>query len=209
MEAIDGKEIRMINHLQEQKQLIRRQMREKIRSQSVIDKKESSIKCIGHLESLKEWTMATRIFGYAPMPSEMDIWPALISAQKSGKEVCLPRFRSDIDGYEFCLVRDLEKDTVPGILGIREPLPHCENCLTNRLDLILIPGIAFDRHGRRLGRGKGYYDRLLANKAGLKCGIAFDYQICDELPIEPHDCILDCILTPTRWFIAGHETVLK
>ena len=199
----------MNTQVREQKQLIRQRMRSEIRSQSLIDKKGSSEQCVSHLMHLKEWTLSKRIIGYAPMPSELDIWPALISAQKSGKEVCLPRFLTDIDGYEFCLVRDLEKDTIPGILGIREPLPHCEKCLTNRLDLILIPGIAFDRHGRRLGRGKGYYDRLLANKAGLKCGIAFDYQICDELPIEPHDCILDCILTPTRWFIAGHETVLK
>ena len=69
----------------------------------------------------------------------------------------------------------------------------------NRLDFVLVPGIAFDLQGRRLGRGKGYYDRLLAEVRGKTCGVAFDEQIVDEIPVEPHDIHVNCILTPTRW----------
>jgi 5-formyltetrahydrofolate cyclo-ligase len=65
--------------------------------------------------------------------------------------------------------------------------------------LVLVPGVAFDSHGRRLGRGKGFYDQLLAFVRGTKCGVAFDEQIVPEIPIEPHDVRLNCILTPTRW----------
>jgi len=65
--------------------------------------------------------------------------------------------------------------------------------------LILIPGIAFDLHGRRLGRGKGFYDRLLTEIRGVKCGIAFDEQIVEKIPVEPHDVRMDFILTPTRF----------
>jgi 5-formyltetrahydrofolate cyclo-ligase len=65
--------------------------------------------------------------------------------------------------------------------------------------LVLVPGVAFDLRGRRLGRGKGFYDRLLADAGGLKCGVAFDEQIVTEIPVEPHDVSVDCILTPTRW----------
>jgi len=65
--------------------------------------------------------------------------------------------------------------------------------------LIVAPGIAFDLRGRRLGRGKGFYDRLLANAAGVKCGICFDEQLLAEIPVEPHDVALDFIATPTRW----------
>jgi 5-formyltetrahydrofolate cyclo-ligase len=69
----------------------------------------------------------------------------------------------------------------------------------NRLDLILVPGLAFDLNGRRLGKGKGYYDRLLAGVSGIKCGVAFDEQVVSEVPAGPHDVRVNCILTPTRW----------
>ena len=69
----------------------------------------------------------------------------------------------------------------------------------NRLDFILVPGVAFDLHGRRLGRGRGYYDILLAKVRGTTCGVAFDEQIVREVPVEPHDSDVNCILTPTRW----------
>ena len=69
-----------------------------------------------------------------------------------------------------------------------------------RLDLVLVPGVAFDLHGRRLGRGRGYYDRLLSQVGGRTCGVAFDEQVVSEVPVEAHDVLLNCILTPTRWF---------
>jgi 5-formyltetrahydrofolate cyclo-ligase len=69
----------------------------------------------------------------------------------------------------------------------------------NEIDLILVPGIAFDEGGRRIGRGKGYYDRLLTHVRGLKCGVAFDCQVETDLPSESHDISVDALLTPTRW----------
>ena len=101
--------------------------------------------------------------------------------------------------YVVCEVRDPEKDIRVGQFGIREPADGCAELSLNRLDLILAPGIAFDLHGRRLGRGKGFYDQLLAVVRGTTCGVAFDQQIVGEIPIEPHDVHLNCILTPTRW----------
>ena len=77
--------------------------------------------------------------------------------------------------------------------------PTCAPALLNSLDLVLVPGVAFDLHGRRLGRGKGYYDQLLAGVCGTTCGVAFDEQIVREVPLEPHDVLMNCILTPTRW----------
>ncbi|HLP77584.1 MAG TPA: 5-formyltetrahydrofolate cyclo-ligase, partial [Candidatus Paceibacterota bacterium] len=76
---------------------------------------------------------------------------------------------------------------------------HCAPVSLNQLDLVLVPGVAFDACGRRLGRGKGFYDRLLADTRGIKCGVAFDEQIVTGIPVEPHDVLVDCILTPTRW----------
>jgi len=79
-----------------------------------------------------------------------------------------------------------------------------------RLDLALVPGVAFDLNGHRLGRGKGYYDRLLAMLTGPACGVAFDQQIVSQVPNEPHDVRLSCILTPTRWHdVTGPRAALK
>jgi 5-formyltetrahydrofolate cyclo-ligase len=86
-----------------------------------------------------------------------------------------------------------------GKFGVREPVASCEKIVLKHLDLILVPGLAFGLDGHRLGRGKGFYDRLLAVLHGPACGVAFDEQIVSVLPVEPHDLRLNCILTPTRW----------
>jgi 5-formyltetrahydrofolate cyclo-ligase len=67
------------------------------------------------------------------------------------------------------------------------------------VDLILVPGLAFDLRGHRLGRGKGYYDQLLRGLGGITCGVAFDQQIVAGIPVEPHDVRVNRVLTPTRW----------
>jgi len=72
-----------------------------------------------------------------------------------------------------------------------------------RLDLILVPGVAFDLRGRRLGRGRGFYDRLLLETGGVKCGIAFDEQIAGEVPTGKYDLQMNFILTPTRCVETG------
>ena len=65
-------------------------------------------------------------------------------------------------------------------------------------DLILVPGIGFDAIGNRLGRGKGYYDRLLSITQGYKCGIGFEEQLVEEIPAAEHDIKMDCVITPQR-----------
>ena len=73
-------------------------------------------------------------------------------------------------------------DLEPGQFGVLEPRAACPAVPLNALDLILVPGVGFAPDGRRLGRGKGYYDRLLAGFQGTKCGIAFDWQVAMEIP---------------------------
>jgi 5-formyltetrahydrofolate cyclo-ligase len=101
--------------------------------------------------------------------------------------------------YVACEIKDPEKDLLVGRFGIREPETWCGEIELNRLDFTLVPGVAFDLQGRRLGRGKGFYDQMLAAVRGTTCGVAFDEQIVGEVPVEPHDTRVNCILTPTRW----------
>ena len=65
--------------------------------------------------------------------------------------------------------------------------------------------MAFDLNGNRLGRGKGFYDRLLKNISGIKCGVGYDFQLLENIPAEPHDAKVDFILTPERCLKAGKK----
>jgi 5-formyltetrahydrofolate cyclo-ligase len=151
------------------------------------------------LERQAIWATAKTILFYAPMREELDIWPLLVDSVAAGKTVSLPRFDPATNRYLACEIRDAAKDVATGQFGIREPGERCVAVPLNRLDLILVPGVAFDLRGGRLGRGNGFYDRLLAEVRGATCGVAFDEQIVEEIPVEPHDIHLNCILTPTRW----------
>jgi len=145
------------------------------------------------------WQETRTVLFYAPLPDEPDLWPAFRHILRQGLTVALPRMDHSAGRYRACVVRDPDRDLVDGHFGIKEPGPACEVHPLNLLDLVLVPGVAFDLGGRRLGRGAGYYDRLLSEVRGTTCGIAFDEQISGELPVEPHDVFVDCILTPTRW----------
>ena len=139
------------------------------------------------------------ILFFAPLLEEIDVWPLLPEALSAGKKVALPRFDAATDAYVACQVENLDRDVVQGKFGIREPRAHCPPLLPPTADLILVPGVGFDLAGRRLGRGKGFYDQLLKSIRGTKCGVAFDQQVVREIPAEPHDVRLDYLLTPTRW----------
>ena len=93
---------------------------------------------------------------------------------------------------------NLETDIATGKFGISEPRPECETIPLDQFDLVLVPGLAFDPGGNRLGRGRGFYDRILAAASGVKCGVAYDFQLLEKIPVEPHDAPVNFIFTPTR-----------
>ena len=158
-----------------------------------------SAQAVALLRTQRVWRSASSVLFYAPMPGELNVWPLLLEAISEGKRVFLPRFQAAQSAYGIGEVRNPGTDLKVGRFGIREPVAACLGVVVNELDLILVPGVAFDLHGRRLGRGKGYYDRLLGSVRGITCGVGFDEQIVSEVPVEPHDVRLNCILTPTRW----------
>lgn len=144
------------------------------------------------------WQRATSMLFFAPLPNEVDVWPLLAEALAGGKLASLPRFDSRRECYAARRVQHLPREIVTGQFGIREPGAGCSEIPPASLDLILAPGVAFDLRGHRLGRGRGFYDRLLAGAPGVKCGVAFDEQIVNEVPAESLDVRMDFVLTPTR-----------
>lgn len=152
--------------------------------------------------ALKQWTVfktAKTILFFAPLPNEPDVWPLLAEALGGGKIAALPRFRPADQTYAACRIRQPRTEIVTGQFGIREPAATCMEIPAAELDLILVPGVAFDRRGHRLGRGKGFYDRLLQRADGVKCGVAFAEQMAEAVPAEAHDVRMNFVVTPTRW----------
>ena len=188
----------MIDPLQESKQMLREEVRARLKAMPPGHHHSISSHC-RILRAQPIWLSAKSIMFFAPMDYEPSIWPLLTEAMAAGRTVALPRFISATHGYAACQVRDLSRDIVVGMFGVREPSTSCPEVPLNQLDLVLVPGLAFDARGGRLGRGKGFYDRLLSGVRGTKCGVAFDEQLVDAVPVGPHDIRLNCILTPTRW----------
>lgn len=189
----------MSDILREQKATLRAAMRQALRSISPEAQAAASAAIRERLARLPVWQNARAVLLFAPTAGEPDVWPLLLVALDSGKHVALPRCLADAARYEAALITDPARDLVPGRFGIREPAPVCKVAELKQLDLVLVPALAFDGHGRRLGRGKGFYDRLLAEVSGTTCGVAFDQQLVPALPVEPHDVRLNCILTPSHW----------
>lgn len=177
---------------------LRQEVRTRLKTLSAERRATDSALACSRLERQGVWKEAASILFYAPLPQEPDIWRLVGDSLAAGKVVALPRYDAAAGKYVACRIQDLD-DVSHGHFRIREPGAHCEHLDLNRLDLVLVPGVAFDQHGRRLGRGKGFYDRLLALVRGATCGVAFDEQIVAEIPVEPHDVHVNCILTPTRW----------
>jgi 5-formyltetrahydrofolate cyclo-ligase len=181
-----------------------------LKKMSAAERAAESLRACALLKQQEVWRKAGAICFYAPLPEEPDVWPLLIQALAEGKTVALPRFDVRLSAYVPCRVRRVPEDIQTGQFGVREPREGSVKIPLKHLDLILVPGVAFDLGGRRVGRGKGYYDRLLAAYQGPACGLAFDQQIMSRIPVEPHDVHLSCILTPTRWHsVAGRRAVLK
>jgi 5-formyltetrahydrofolate cyclo-ligase len=141
---------------------------------------------------------AHTILFFAPLPDELDVWPLLEKLLKTAKVCALPAFDAATQFYSARRVKDLETDIFTGKFGVSEPLPECEEIPLDHFDLVLVPGVAFDLSGNRLGRGRGFYDRILAKASGIKCGVAYDFQLLETIPTEAHDAKVNFIFTPSR-----------
>ena len=141
---------------------------------------------------------ANTILFFAPLADELDIWPVLELSLALGTTCALPFFDAEKKTYGARILEKLATDIVTGKFGVREPAASCAEISLNQFDLVLVPGLAFDLRGNRLGRGQGFYDRILAAASGVKCGVAYDFQLQSTIPTEPHDAPVNFVLTPSR-----------
>ena len=141
---------------------------------------------------------AHTILFFAPLPDELDVWPMLELSVALGTNCALPFYDAEKKNYVARRLKNLATDIVIGKFGVREPVATCEEIPLNQFDLVLVPGMAFDLTGNRMGRGQGFYDRILMDVSGIKCGVAYDFQLLEKIPTESHDAKVDFIFTPSR-----------
>jgi 5-formyltetrahydrofolate cyclo-ligase len=181
-----------------QKTELRSKIRAAVKSLSAEKRKSDSEKLCANLKTQAIFQNAGSILFFASLPEEPDLWPLLNETLSGKKMVALPCFDADNQMYQPRRITDIHVEIMSGKFGIREPAETCVVIPLDDLDLVLVPGVAFALDGHRLGRGKGFYDRLLQNFSGKKIGVAFDEQIVDAVPVEENDVRMDLILTPSR-----------
>lgn len=180
----------------EQKALLRKEIRQRLTGLSVEARTHDSGRIREWLAASRPWQEADRILGFVPMASEPDLMPLLRAASAAGRTVCVPRWNPQLETYEAASLPP-DGGLVLGPFSVLEPAADLPALPLERLDLILVPGLAFDRHGWRLGRGRGFYDRLLRQAVSARrWGIAFDTQVVESVPNEPHDVNVHILVTP-------------
>ena len=124
------------------------------------------------------------------------------------KLTVLPRVDPKAKMLRLHRIVDLGRDVGPGHLGIPEPHASCPEVGRDEIDWVLVPGVAFDATGQRLGYGGGFYDRLLPvlRRAVQRVAGAFEMQVVEAVPLAPHDCGVDAIVTETRVIDARPRT---
>ncbi len=158
------------------------------------------------LAALEEYAVAGGVLLYASMPDEIDTSWLIDAALAAGKRVFLPLCDGSRDEMSAVRIGDRESDLRPGRFGILEPRGGLPACAPGEIDFVLVPGRAFDAECRRLGRGRGFYDRFLSEAAsGGACSAAaaLDLQVFPEVPAGDHDLPVDIVVTESREFRAG------
>lgn len=191
----------MTESLNNAKASLRQEVRARLNAMTPDGRVATSREICSRLRQQAIWHSASAILFYAPMADEPDIWPLVEERLAAGKTVGLPRFAAGRSGYVAGQVRDLARDIRLGKFHIREPSGDGPELALSKFDLILVPGLAFDRKGRRLGRGQGYYDRWLKDARRVTlCGVAFEEQWLEEIPAAEHDITMQFVVTPTGVF---------
>ncbi|MDI6824751.1 MAG: 5-formyltetrahydrofolate cyclo-ligase [Bacillota bacterium] len=177
--------------------LLRRQVLEQRLALPAHRVAELSERVRAHLLSHPAWQACRAVLAYASFRQEVDTFPVLAAALTQGKELILPRVDRRRKRLDLLRVSDPGADLRSGYQGILEPDPaRCPPVDAARIDLVLVPGVVFDRRGFRLGYGGGYYDRLLASLPGaVRVGLAFSLQVVDEIPALAHDLPVDILVT--------------
>lgn len=172
------------------KAVLRRSMLGLRRKMSKEEVQSKSGEIARNLTGTIEYGESRLIAFYASFDNEVDTWKLIEESLREGKRVAIPFLRSPSEGLLLSEVRDLTRELTEGSFGILEPKAEFIRPIPlEQVELLIVPGVAFDRRGYRLGFGKGYYDRLLKAMLpqAVSVGLAYSFQVLDRVPTEKGD----------------------
>ncbi|MGE8078136.1 5-formyltetrahydrofolate cyclo-ligase [Peribacillus loiseleuriae] len=183
------------------KRKIREEMKRRLSSLSILEHTQLSREIAQKVFELKEWKQAETIGITVAVHPEPETNFIIEQAWIEGKRVAVPKCIPSSKALDFRYIASFsELETV--YYGLKEPVLTTELAPKGDLSLLIVPGLAFTRKGYRLGFGGGYYDRFLTDYKGNLFSLAFELQLMEHLPIEPHDIPVSKIITPNHVYSA-------
>ncbi len=146
------------------------------------------------LEKTAAFMMSDHILMYHSLPDELPT-TTFLDKWSGRKHFYLPR----VNGLNLEILPYDRSRLALGAFHIEEPTGD-ETVSVNDIELVIVPAVGYDSRGNRVGRGKGYYDRLLAESRATKVGVVYDFQVVDEIESEPHDVRVDIVITDKAWY---------
>lgn len=185
---------------------VRDSMRRALSELSPADRGSLSSQICKRVISLDAFTTADTVMLFLPLPGEVDVCPVALRCFQTGRTVCVPRVDWERKRMHAVEIRELDANLRETRHGVREPHEGRPIPL-EQIGLVLVPGLAFDAQGGRLGRGGGFYDRFLKpgpandrlrSRSWFTCGVCFDFQVVDRVPTDENDIRLDAVATDRR-----------
>lgn len=178
------------------KQTLRRAMLDRRHALSQAEVDEASKMVFQRLKKLHVIRDAKEIVAYYPFRQEISLIDFMQDIIQGGRKLYLPKFLPKEKKYLLAEVTDLEKDLVKGKFGILEPADSALQIPVEALQHAawIVPGVAFDSEGNRLGRGGGYYDQFLKEET-LSIAVAYNWQLVEQIPTELHDIKMKYLVT--------------
>lgn len=168
-----------------------------------IEKAQAAEEVFARLENTAAFMLAEKILMYHSLPDELPT-RRFLAKWKERKHFYLPR----VNGVNLDILPYDESKLELGSFHIEEPSGN-DSVDAADIEMVVVPAVAYDARGNRLGRGKGFYDRFLASTPAVKVGVGYDFQLLDEIPAEPHDVPMDIVITQKSTIILKTPEIRK
>lgn len=164
----------------------------------IVKKSSKDNAILNTLITMKEYKEAKQVLLYMALDDEISVDALIDLARINGKSIAAPYCVDSNGNMEFYYINTFD-DLKIGSFGVREPdIEKCKRVTDYKNSIIIVPGIAFDTNGYRLGYGKGYYDRFLQNHSLISIGLCYNSFVKNQLPIDKYDKSVDYIITESR-----------
>lgn len=185
------------DHTRNAKLALRAQVKARLGAMSFAERQSESAAIVASLLTNPALVTGGPVLLYCPMPFEPDVSPLAIALLARGNTICAPLVDWPNWSMQAAIVRRWPDDLVLDAKGLRTPPPTAEIIPPESLAAVIVPGVAFDAHGNRLGRGGGFYDRYLAGiPLDRRLGVCFSTQLVEHVPTAPHDARVSIVISP-------------